>query len=224
MGECMASSCHIAVAAPLTLPPSLLLIDDDPDLLDILVSILAHRLPYVAVETYLSAHLAASKLVDGHYDAVVTDLTMPELDGFAVLSQTKERRPCTSVLVITGHKDSHVAETAFHQGAFDFILKPFDAAQFIRSVDLAIKAHRLRHRIDQRREYIAHLREIMHRRCETPFSSADAAPELLRAMLEAPSDRVGAAIKHSESVVQRTERLLRRQQNQVQRDALHRLR
>jgi len=219
----MTSPCRIAVAAPLTLNPSILIVDDDPDLLDVVVSILTHGLPDVTIETYLSARVAASKLIEGHYDVAVTDLTMPELDGFGVLSQAKEKRPCTSVLLISGQKDTHVAEKAFHQGAFDFILKPFDRAQFIRSIDLAIKAHRLRHRIDERRVHIAHLREVMHRRWEAPFSNADTAAEPLRAMLEVSSDRVDAAIKHSERVVQRTERLLRRQQDQIQRDAWHRL-
>ena len=171
----MTSPYAVCAAVPVTANPSVLIVDDDPALLQVLPSILTRSLPHAAIETCLSARVAASKLAEGHYDAAITDLAMPELDGFGLLSHAKENRPCTSLLFMTGQKDLHIAETAFRQGAFDSIPKPFDRDRLIWSVDLAIKAHRLRRRIEERRVYVTQLREVMHRRWEKPLSSQAAA-------------------------------------------------
>jgi CheY-like chemotaxis protein len=68
------------------------------------------------------AQLAASKLAEAHYDAAVTDLSMPELDGFGVLSHALDARPCTPIIFITGKKELELTERAFRQGGF--ALKP----------------------------------------------------------------------------------------------------
>ena len=62
-------------------------------------------LPHAEIETYASPRLAAAKLADGHNNAAITDLVMPDLDGFGVLSRVLEARPCTPILLMTGKKD-----------------------------------------------------------------------------------------------------------------------
>lgn len=91
-------------SVPLTAHPAVLVVDDDPAFLHIVPATLMRALPHVAVETCPSAQLAASKLAEGHYDAAVTDLLMPELDGFGVLSHALEARPCTPIVLLQGKK------------------------------------------------------------------------------------------------------------------------
>src|SRR5215217_3325099 len=117
----MASPYAVCASVPLAAHPAILIVDDDPVILHVLPSILMRCFPHVAIETCQSARLAASRLVEGHYDAAITDMVMPELDGFAVLAHALEARPCTSILLMTGKKDVKLAERAFSQGAFDFI-------------------------------------------------------------------------------------------------------
>jgi DNA-binding NtrC family response regulator len=196
--------------------PAVLVVDDDPALLQVLPSILMRSFPHAEIETCASARLAASKLAVGHYDAAIIDVAMPEVDGFGVLSHALEARPCTAILLITGTKDVELAERAFNQGAFDFLPKPFDRDRLIWSLDLAIKTHRLRRRIEERRVYVAQLREVMNRRWEKPlFAKAPAAVEQSRSSVGAAFDRVKAAVRQSEKLIERAERLLRRRQDQI---------
>ena len=118
-----------------------------------------------------------------------------------------------------------LAERAFSQGAFDFVPKPLDRDRLIWSLDLAIKTHRLRRRIEERRVYATQLREVMTRRWEKPLSlQAANAVEPSRSLMGASFDLMDAAVRQSEKVIGRAERLLRRRQDQVRHDARHRLR
>lgn len=121
---------------------------------------------------------------------------------------------------ITGKKELELAEQAFRQGAFDFLAKPLDRDRLLWSLDLAIKTHRLRRRIEERRVYVTQLREIMTRRWEKPLSVQTAnAVEPSRSLMGASFDRMDALVGQSERVIERAERLLRRRQEQVQHDA-----
>src|SRR5689334_19924872 len=109
----MTSPYAVCASVPLAPEPAVLVVDDDPMTVQVLPTILMRSLPHVAIEACQSAPLAASKLAEGHYDAAITDLVMPELDGFGVLSHALEARPCTSILLMTGKKDVKLAERAF---------------------------------------------------------------------------------------------------------------
>src|SRR5687768_5645224 len=220
----MASSYTVCASVPLSAHPAVLVIDDDPATLKVLPSILMHSMPHVLVEACESPRVAATKLADGHYDAAITDLVMPDLDGFGILRYVLEARPCTPILLSTGKKDVELAERAFSQGAFDFVPKPLDRDRLLWSLDLAIKTHRLRRRIEERRVYVMQLREVMNRRWEMPLSiQAANAVESSRSLMGASFGRIKASVRQSENVIERAERMLRRRQDQIQQDARRRL-
>lgn len=75
---------------------------------------------------------AVEALQHNEYDLVITDLRMPELDGFGVLKTVKQCSPQTSVLILTGYGDMRSAIDALRLGADDFALKPceFDDLMF----------------------------------------------------------------------------------------------
>jgi DNA-binding NtrC family response regulator len=221
----MASDYAICASIPLPARPAVLVVDDDPSTLKILPSILMRSMPDVLVETCESARVAATKLADGHYDAAITDLLMPDLDGFGVLAYALAARPCTPILLSTGKKDVELAERAFSQGAFDFVPKPLDRDRLIWSLNLAIRTHRLRRRIEERRLYVTQLREVITRRFQKPLSiQAAPAIESSRSLMSASFDRAEVAMRQSEKLIERAERLLHRRQDQVRHDTRHRLR
>lgn len=220
----MASSYAVCASVPVAAHPAVLVIDDDPATLQVLPSILMHSMPHVLVETSESPRVAAAKLANGHYDAAITDLVMPDLDGFGILRYVLEARPCTPVLLTTGKKDLELAERAFRHGAFDFVPKALDRERLIWSLDLAIKTHRLRRRIEERRVDVTQLREVMNRRWDNPFSlQAAHAVKPSRSLMGASFDRIEASVRQSENVIERAERMLRRRQDQIQHDAWRRL-
>lgn len=220
----MALAYAVCASVPLAPHPAVLVVDDDIAFLHIVPATLIRAYPHAVIEPCPSAQLAASKLAEGHYDAAITDVSMPELDGFGVLSHALEARPCTPIIFITGRKELELAERAFRQGAFDFVPKPLDRDRLLWSVDLAIKTHRLRRRIEERRVYATQLREIMNRRWEMPLSIQSArAVEPSRSLMGASFDRIEASVRQSENVIERAERMLRRRQDQIQHDARRRL-
>src|SRR5207302_7780802 len=84
------------------------------------------------------------KLVQLHdYNAIVSDIKMPGMDGLVLLSKIRELRPNTPTLLITGHGDHNLAIQALRGGAYDFIQKPIDRDYFVAALDRAIQTHQL---------------------------------------------------------------------------------
>ena len=66
------------------------------------------------------------KLNQEAFDLVITDIVMPEVDGYEVMRFVKENIPKLIVIVVTGHTSEESAAEAIKRGAYDYIIKPFD--------------------------------------------------------------------------------------------------
>src|SRR5438477_1735159 len=119
--------------------PCVLIVDDDPALLHALPEALRIRMRDVTVDTADSAVAALDRIDALDYDAIVTDIKMPGMDGFALLSEIRARRPDTPTLMITGHGEHALAIGALRGGACDFIQKPIDRDYFVASLRRAIE-------------------------------------------------------------------------------------
>jgi DNA-binding NtrC family response regulator len=116
-----------------------LIVDDDPALLEALPETLRLHMKGVEIDTSDSAALALERIETSDYDAIVTDIKMPGVDGLALLSGIKDRRPGTPTLLITGHGEDDLAVQALAGGAYDYIVKPIDRDSFIASLERAIR-------------------------------------------------------------------------------------
>lgn len=126
---------------------SVLIVDDDIALLEALPQALNLRIEDVEVHTSDSA-LEALKLIQEHdYDAIVSDIKMPGMDGLALLKKIKELRPDVPTLLITGHGEHDLAVQALRGGAYDFIQKPIDRDYLVAALQRAIQSHQLRCRV-----------------------------------------------------------------------------
>ena len=124
-----------------------LIVDDDTALLEALPQALNLRIEGVEVHTSDSA-LEALKLIQEHdYNAIVSDIKMPGMDGLALLGKIKELRPDVPTLLITGHGEHDLAVRALRGGAYDFIQKPIDRDYLVAALQRAIQAHQLRSRV-----------------------------------------------------------------------------
>ncbi len=122
-----------------------LIVDDDSALLQALPQAVALRLgKEVEVQTCESAIHALTLIEVQDYDAIVTDIKMPGIDGLVLLSKIQELRPETPTLLITGHGDHTLAIQALRGGAYDFIQKPIDRDYFVAALRRAIQTHQLR--------------------------------------------------------------------------------
>lgn len=124
--------------------PHILIVDDDPALLQALPQALALRLSAIEVDTSDSALDALKLIEERDYDAIVSDIKMPGMDGLALLDKIQKLRPETPTLLITGHGEHDLAVQALRGGAYDFIQKPIDRDYMVAALSRAIQTHRLR--------------------------------------------------------------------------------
>jgi DNA-binding NtrC family response regulator len=122
--------------------PRVLIVDDDPALLEALPEAVRLRIGAIQVETCDSAAAAVARIEASDFDAIVTDIKMPGMDGLALLSVIMERAPATPTLLITGHGEADLGARALEGGAYDYILKPIDRESFIASLARALEKRR----------------------------------------------------------------------------------
>jgi PAS domain S-box-containing protein len=140
-----------------------LIVDDDPALLEALPETLRLRMPGVAIDTSSSAADALAQIESTDYDTIVTDIKMPGMDGLALLSEIKSRRPKTPTLLITGHGEHDLAVQALRGGAYDFVAKPIDRDYFVASLERAIDMRRLDRQVEEQKVALKrHARVLDH--------------------------------------------------------------
>lgn len=116
----------------------ILVIDDDP-LVRRTLETLLNQAGY-RVESAASGMEGLEKLPEGHFDLVITDIRMPEMDGFAVLRAIRDycaaaNRPPFQEVVLTGFNDVHALESAESIGIRHFVLKPFDKDELLDELE-----------------------------------------------------------------------------------------
>jgi DNA-binding NtrC family response regulator len=102
-----------------------ILVVDDQDLMRESLQESLERSGY-AVRAFGSGKEAVKSFLEGGFDAVITDLKMPEMSGIELLNRCKQMAPDVPVIVITAFGTVETAVQAMKQGAFDYIKKPFE--------------------------------------------------------------------------------------------------
>ncbi|MGB5101721.1 MAG: sigma-54 dependent transcriptional regulator, partial [Steroidobacteraceae bacterium] len=119
------------------MPPRALVVDDEPDIRELL-SITLGRMD-IEVAT-AGDYRSAVKLLGGErYDLVLTDMRLPDGDGLDLLEWIQTHRPGVPVAVITAHGNVEAAVRALKLGAFDFISKPLDLAALRKLITATLK-------------------------------------------------------------------------------------
>jgi len=83
------------------------------------------------------------KSAEGGYDAIFTDLKMPDIGGLEILRLTKLNSPATPVIIITGYATVASAVETMKCGAFDYLPKPFTAGELLGTLENALRRRRL---------------------------------------------------------------------------------
>jgi signal transduction histidine kinase len=132
--------------------PHILIVDDDPALLEALSEMLQLRMEEVVVDKAESAGVALEWIGAKDYETIVSDIKMPGIDGLALLARIRELRPHTPTLLITGHGQHDLAVQALRGGAYDFIQKPIDREYFVASLSRALHTNRLHRQVEIQRD------------------------------------------------------------------------
>jgi DNA-binding NtrC family response regulator len=129
-----------------------ILVVDDMEAMAMQVAFDLHRLADYEVETASSGGAALECLGKGNIDAVVLDLEMPEMDGFAVLDAMQHRGIETPVIIFTGTGDFERCVRAVRLGAYGFVDKGEPIERLLHELATALERHRLRLEVSRLQE------------------------------------------------------------------------
>jgi C4-dicarboxylate-specific signal transduction histidine kinase len=139
--------------------PTILLIEDEPRLRNNL-QILLKREGYRVV-TAQNGQEGVQKVQAEPYDLVITDIVMPDGDGFYVMDHVKTHLPETVVLAMTAHVSTDSAIEALRAGAYDYLSKPFDFDIMKITIERALEKVRLQKTL---RRYMSELEQKVQER------------------------------------------------------------
>jgi DNA-binding NtrC family response regulator len=112
---------------------TVLVVDDEPDMVTTLHDLLIGE--GHSVDTANSGQEALNKIDAKSYELILTDLSMPQMDGVALMKEAKQRQPDTEVMIVTGYGTINNAVEAMRLGAFHYLIKPVEPQELIISID-----------------------------------------------------------------------------------------
>ncbi len=133
-------------------PIKLLLVDDDDDLRQDLIQLF--RKQGHEVTAAVSGEDALDKAARARFDVALLDLHLPGISGIDVLTKLKEKQPEIEALMLTAHSSIETAVEAMRRGAYDYLTKPFRAADLEVHVQKAFEKVQLQRR---ERQWLQHL-------------------------------------------------------------------
>ncbi len=161
------------------MPNDLILVVDDEETIREIVS---SQLKVAHYKTRQAANgkEALALLESGEeFDLVLSDLMMPEMDGTALLERAKERYPDMPIVMVTAVHDIQVALQALRNGAYDYLLKPFEKEQLLATVGRALENRRLKRENDNYRTNLEALVADRTRKWQTALSELEKSYEML---------------------------------------------
>jgi adenylate cyclase len=120
----------------------ILVVDDEPDLETLIQQKFRHQISGGAV-SFLFARDGVEALTvleaNRNVDLVVTDINMPRMDGLSLLQKLQESEEKLSTIIVSAYGDIANIRTAMNRGAFDFLTKPIDFADFEMTIAKTIR-------------------------------------------------------------------------------------
>ena len=144
------------------MPDRILVVDDEEAIREIVCAILAAA--GYACKQAGSGMEALALLNSGEvFELMLSDLMMADLDGIGLLERTKEKFPDMPVVMVTAVHDISVALAAIRNGAYDYLLKPFEREQLLNAVGRSLENRRLK---VENRTYQTNLESLVEARTD----------------------------------------------------------
>jgi len=124
----------------------ILVVDDEKRMVESLRDYLA--LEKIEVRTAGEGAEAEKLLAEEPFDALVTDLRMPGVDGMNLLRWTREEGPSIPVIIISAHGEVSDAVEAMKLGAYDYLVKPFDPDELVIRIRKAVAERQALNRLE----------------------------------------------------------------------------
>src|ERR1700704_4475921 len=125
------------------MPDRILVVDDEEAIREIVASMLSSA-GYACKQAGSGMEALAVLNSGEEFELMLSDLMMADLDGIGLLEKTKEKFPDMPVVMVTAVHDISVALAAIRNGAYDYLLKPFEREQLLATVRRAMENRRLK--------------------------------------------------------------------------------
>jgi len=114
----------------------ILIVDDDRSVTDILQMELEDCDPKMEVITRNSGYQALSLIMQGDIDLLVTDIAMPDMDGYELFSRTKDYDESLPIIMMTGfgYDPGHAVVKSRKEGLQDVLFKPFETKRLCKLI------------------------------------------------------------------------------------------
>ncbi len=140
----------------------ILVVDDEEAIREIVTSMLI-SVNYQCRQASSGVEALAMLNSGEEFELMLSDLMMAEMDGIGLLERTKEKFPDMPVVMVTAVHDISVALAAIRNGAYDYLLKPFEREQLLATVRRALENRRLKM---ENRAYQTNLESLVAARTE----------------------------------------------------------
>ncbi|MBC2709662.1 MAG: response regulator [Desulfosarcina sp.] len=127
--------------------PKILIVDDELRMCESLEYLLKTK--DYEVETVNCGQDALALIAKNTFDLAVLDVHLPDMMGTEIMDEVKTRSPDTTVIVITGDANLDSALAALKCGAYDYLRKPFEFEELLRTVENALNQRALKREKDK---------------------------------------------------------------------------
>lgn len=180
--------------------PQLLIIDDDRRLLTALTELLRSSSINAAVSSTSSAEAALGLINEHDYDAIVSDIRMPHMDGLTLMGKIHQCRPDTPILLMTGQGDHGLGVQALNAGAYAFIPKPIDTDILLAWLTRAIHVRTLSRDVQEKTRRLERQTEVLEKAVQERTANLRAALAALTAAQHG-NRHLAALVESSEDAI-----------------------
>lgn len=145
----------------------ILIIDDEQVILDAVSKIALSE--GWEVDTVLSIKDGLNKLKINKYSLILSDIMMPEIDGFQLLEELYVKKIDIPVIMITGYSTVENAVKSLYKGAIDFIPKPFTIDELISSMYRGLEYRNIQKKINEAEQNNTEVESIIFVPCPPKY-------------------------------------------------------
>jgi PAS domain S-box-containing protein len=139
----------------------ILIVDDDPALLQALTGTVGFRMKSLVVDAVESPAAALERVAEINYDAIISDVKMPKMDGWVLMQEIRKIRSRVPVILMSGHLN--ISGVMGQGDAYALLQKPLDRPQFVETLQRAIGEYALKNRSKALGEVRTRYREVTER-------------------------------------------------------------
>jgi response regulator RpfG family c-di-GMP phosphodiesterase len=202
----------------------ILVVDDEETIREIVCSMLASA--SYQYQKAGSGNQALAVLKSGEqFELVLTGLMMPDLDGIGLQEAVNAQFPGLPLVFVTAVHDVSVALLCLRQGAYDYLLKPFERSQLLTTIRRALENHRLRTATDADKTTLeslvaARIKELRCKLSKLEFSVQGTRTKVLGLDDDGATDCRNLIVTAFTTAIARTMRLPKEQIAVIERGAL----